>query len=278
MKPGVAAIALQQTFSRLISLNWLLYKILDLKNYLRTLNWSFQLLYSLKILKRCSTYKYHYFDRHLIQKGFYILDMGANLGYYTTLFSKWTGKSGKVYAVEPVSIFFDTLKWTTKKYRNINLLHCALGAENKEVTMATPGRFGYLRTGLPHIIGDSETSNNNHYEYTFKASMKRGSELFKNIPKIDFIKCDIEGYEEVVLPEMKNLLNKFKPIIQLETWGEHKSKTETFLLSMGYEIFDVEHNKLKPIHDINNKEYGDLIFIHHENKTIIEHLKKRKCA
>lgn len=278
MKQGVTTNALQQTFSRMLSLNRLLYKMLDLNNYLKTLNLGFQLLYSLNILKRSRTYKYHYFDKHLIQKGFYILDMGANLGYYTTLFSKWTGKSGKVYAVEPVSIFFDTLKWTTKNCRNISLLHCALGEENKEVTMATPGRFGYLRTGLPHIVSDAETSTNNNYEYMFKASMKRGSELFEDIPKIDFIKCDIEGYEEVVLPEMKNLLNKFKPIIQLETWGEHKSKTETFLLSIGYQIFDVEHNKLKPIQDINKKEYGDLIFIHHENKTIIEHLRKRNCA
>ena len=270
--------AVLDKISLLTSFKLLLYKIFDLKNYLKALNLSFRFLYFLNILKRSGTYKYHYFDKNLIQKGFYILDIGANLGYYTTLFSKWTGRTGKVFAVEPVSIFYDTLKWATQKNNNISFFNCALGEEDKEITMATPGHFGYLRTGLPHVVEPEEIAKKDHYEYSFRAEMKKGSKLFENIPKIDFIKCDIEGYEEVVLPEMKNLLTKFKPIIQLETWGDHKLKTETFLLSIGYEVYDVEHNKLKPLEKTSSNNIGDLIFIHKENKNIIEHLRKRKCA
>jgi hypothetical protein len=145
---------LQVTLSKLATIQLILYKLLRLKYYLRVLNLGFRLLYSFKFLKPSNSYRYHYFDKNLIQKGFYILDMGANLGYYTRLFSKWTGRAGKVFAIEPVSIFYDTLTWSTKKYKNISFFNCALGEDEKEVTMVTPGHFGYLRTGLPHIASE----------------------------------------------------------------------------------------------------------------------------
>jgi FkbM family methyltransferase len=249
-----------------------LFKTLKLKYYLRVLSTSFHILYSINFLKKNSLYKYHYFDKNLIQKGFYIIDMGANLGYYTVLFSKWTGNTGKVFAIEPVSVFCDTLKWATRNYKNIQLFNYALGQNDEEVTLVTPGNFGYLRTGLPHVINESDLENK--YEFTFNAKMKRASILFENIPKLDFIKCDIEGYEEIVLPEMRNLLIKFKPVIQLETWGEHKPKVENFLLNLGYEIFDIENNILKPVDQLNNNQFGDLLFIHKENNLRIEQLKK----
>ncbi len=252
-----------------------LFKLLGRKNYLRTLHLGFHFLYAAGALKKNESYKYHYFDKNIIQKGDYILDIGANLGYYTKLFAEWAGKTGKVYAVEPVTIFADVIKWGTKKYNNITVYNYALGKEEKEVTLSTPGKFGYLRTGLPHVVNDTDTNN---YEFTFKAQMKKGSLLFSNLPKINFIKCDIEGYEEIVLPEMRELLMKHKPVIQLETWGEHKPKTESFLTGIGYEIYDIADDKLKPLKNINNPEANDLFFVHKENRAIIELLRKKGHA
>lgn len=253
------------------SIKTILFKILSLQSYLRLLHKSFHFLYSINFLKNDPIYKYHYFDKKIIRNGDYIIDLGANLGYYTILFAKWTGKTGKVYAVEPVSYFADTIKWASKKYENIELYPYALGNEEKEVTMGTPDKFGYLRTGLLHVIDQDD--NDSAHEFAFKAQMKKGSVLFKNISRLDFIKCDIEGYEEFVLPEMAEVLMKFKPIIQLETWGKHKANVEKFLVEMGYEIYSLEDNVIKSLDEIQNNEPGDLIFINKNNKSALERIK-----
>lgn len=75
--------------------------------------------------------------------------------------------------------------------------------------------------------------------------MVRGSTLFKDMPAIHFIKCDIEGYEEYVLLEIKLILEKHKPILQLETWGTHKPVIEDFLFNLRYEKYSLVNKKLE---------------------------------
>lgn len=253
-----------------------LFNILGRKRYLRSLHSSFHLLYGMNALKNNYIYKYHYFDKKIIRKGDVILDIGANLGYYTKLFAKWTGETGHVYAVEPVGMFADTIKWGTKGLNNITLYNFALGEEEKDITLSTPGHFGYLRTGLASV--DKEGNQNAASEFTFKAKMKKGSLLFKDIPKIDFIKIDIEGYEYIVLPEIKDILLKHKPPIQVETWGEQKFAVENFLTELGYDIYDLENGKLKPVDEIKNWVQGDLLFIHKQNNGLVDRLKKIGAA
>ncbi len=108
--------------------------------------------------------------------------------------------------------------------------------------------------------------------------MKQGSKLFANLKRLDFIKCDIEGYEEYVLPEIKDLLIKFKPIIQVETFGDQAPKVETFLTGIGYKIYDIENGILKLRDELTTAQYGDLYFIHKDNNGIIDRLKKMKLA
>jgi len=251
-----------------------LFKLLGRKYYLRSLHLSFHFLYNIGALKNDYIYKYHYFDKKVIQKGDVVLDIGANLGYYTKLFARWTGSKGHVYAVEPIAIFAETIKWGAKNYKNITIYNYALGEDEKEVTLSAPGDYGYLRTGLPSVDKDNKPKAGS--DFTFKAIMKKGSELFKDLPKIDFIKMDIEGYEYIVLLEMVEVIKKHKPVIQVETWGEHKPIVEEYLTSLGYKIYDIETEEgvLKPFEEIKNWVQGDLMFIHNENKSVIDRLKK----
>jgi FkbM family methyltransferase len=243
-----------------------LFRLLGEENYLKLLNRGFFFLYNTGLLKSNEEYKYHYYVKQLIKKGDTVVDIGANLGYYTKLYSKWVGDSGKVIAIEPVPLYTKIIKWACGGRKNITLYPYALGKEDKKVHLVTPDHFGYLRTGLPQIYDEKNNKAISEYEFSFEADMKKANELFESFDKIDFLKCDIEGYEKVVIPEILPVLKKFKPIIQLETWGDHKPIVEAALNSAGFEKYYLAGSALKKAVAGEEDPAGDLIFIHKEKQ------------
>jgi FkbM family methyltransferase len=239
-----------------------LFRLLGEERFLKMLNRGFFFAYHTGLLKSNYMYKYHYYVRQLIKKGDHVVDLGANLGYYTKLFSKWTGKEGKVIAIEPVPLYMKIIKWGTRNCGNVQWVQYALGKENKKIHMVTPSRFGYLRPGLSQVHDEAGGSKPENFEFSFEADMLNASELFASFERIDYLKCDIEGYEAVVLPEIMNTLLKFKPTIQLETWGEQKEAVEKLLAENGFEKFQLNGKTLERVLPGVTELHGDFIFIH----------------
>jgi len=46
-----------------------------------------------------------------------------------------------------------------------------------------------------------------------------------NLPRVDFVKCDVEGYEQYVFENMKETIMKHRPLVQSELGGEQNRKT-----------------------------------------------------
>lgn len=253
----------------------LAFKSLGQKNYLKLLSIGYKFMYKTGLLKSNPSYVYHYFSKNLVKQGDTVLDIGANVGYYAMLFAKWVGNTGKLVAVEPVPDFFEMLKWNTKQFSNITYYNYALGLEEKDIQLVAPNPNGYLRTGLANVKDELNDSDAGENAFTFTARMKKASELFADIPVINFIKMDIEGYEEFVLPEMKNILLKHKPILQLETWGKHKPVVQDLLHGIGYTQYELRNGKLVLVTDLTKEAEGDFIFIHAENAAILNDLKTK---
>jgi len=232
-----------------------LYKNLSCDNYLRVLQRSFFFLYKTGLLKHRSDFDCHYYVKNLIHKGDTIIDIGANLGYYSLLFAKWVGKEGKVHSVEPVPMYNKIFREKAKKYGNITLYPYALGNEEKEVELVSVISSGYLRTGLSHIYNPEKDANKTH-GFRVSAQMKIASRLFEHIPKIDYIKIDIEGDEFIVLSDMKDLIQKYKPVIQVEM-NDHRIKD--MLYQLGYSAFQVVHKSFVKI-ETEKEAKGDWIF------------------
>ncbi len=239
-------------------LKTLLYKSLGQKKFIQLLYSGYKLSYNIGLLRKDPIYKYHYYSKQLIKTGDHVLDIGANVGYYTYLFQKWVGNQGHVYSVEPVPQFMANLQKNHGGHTNVSLLNYALGTEEKDVELIVPGEQEYLRTGLAHIKeGGSQESS----QFTFQAKMKKASELFSTLEKIDFIKIDIEGYEVVVLPEMKEVIAKHLPIIQAETYGEQRQEIDSLLISLGYTAYELEDDTLKLSAEKRNDTHGDVIYL-----------------
>lgn len=213
----------------------LLYRLLSLENYLRVVSRMFFLYRALGLGRKGRALEYVYHLPQLVKRGDTVIDIGANLGYYTCPLADLVGEQGRVYAVEPVPVIFSVLRRNVGSRRNVELLNYALGEESRAIEMANDSvvSAGYFGTGR-NFVSEGELSKD---AVRFTAQMRRGSELFNDVEKIDFIKCDIEGYERVVLPELRPLIEKHHPAVLVETDGESRRKMIEMFTEMGYKAF-----------------------------------------
>ena len=242
-----------------MNLKSILFRLLGMKNYLRVVSRVFFASYKAGRLKNNPDYHVHYYVKNLIKKGDTIIDIGGNLGYYTALFAEWTGPAGRVYTVEPVPIFRRVLQANTARYDNVTVYPFALGNENgKKITMGVPTGHKHFRHGLTHVISEK---GGGKYTHTFAAEMRRGSDLFADLDKLDYIKMDVEGYEIHILPEIKSVIEKHKPIIQVELGHGTRSELIEFLKSMSYTPHIVRGEEMLPLAGNEKSARGDLIFL-----------------
>ena len=233
----------------------LLYRLLSLEGYLRVVSRLFFLTRALGIGRRGRALEYNYHLPNLVSRGATAIDIGANLGYYTRPLADIVGAEGRVYAVEPVPVIFDVLKRNVAGRKNVTLLNYALGSEERTIEMANDSvaAAGYFGTGR-NFVSDGELSGE---AIRFTAQMVRGSKLFAEVGKIDFIKCDIEGYERVVIPELKPLIERHHPTVLIETDGDTRHEIIKMFSDMGYRAYMLETGREVALDKESDK---DIIF------------------
>ena len=235
----------------------ILAKFISQDSYLKILHRSFYILYNSGILKGKPAYKYHYKIQEIIQPDYVIVDIGANLGYFAKTFSSLTPK-GKVICIEPVPNFYATLKHFLGSRKNVVIHNVALGNEPGVLDMVLPEENGVIRTGLPHIAKNEEEKQANK---TVAVQIVKGSELLGKEDKIDYIKCDIEGYEWNVFQELKPILEKFQPIVQLEISDNNDQYLLPFFEELGYERYGIANYKFVKEDGLQQQEQGDYLFV-----------------
>lgn len=233
----------------------ILYRLLPLEGYLRVVSRLFFLYRALGIGRTGRALEYNYHLQQLVKEGDTVIDIGANLGYYTRPLADIVGAAGEVYAVEPVPVIFSVLKRNVGGRKNVTLLNYALGSEERTIEMANDSvaAAGYFGTGR-NFVSDGELSGD---AIRFTAQMVRGSRLFADLKRIDFIKCDIEGYERVVIPELQPLIERHHPTVLIETDGETRQEIIKMFTQMGYRAYMLENGKEVTLDAASDK---DIIF------------------
>ena len=244
----------------------LLFRLLGVKNYLKVISKLFFIFYNLKLLKGNPKFDCHYFIRKLIKEGDHGIDLCENTGYYSRNFARLVKTNGRVYSVEPVAMFREVLEKNTTDFKQLTILPYAVGEnDGAEIKMGIPYSSKYFSHGKTHVL-DNENEN---LSVTFSATMKRPGSLFGDISRLDYIKCDIEGYEGIAIPLFEEVLLKHRPILQIEIDEKNKQELLAFLERMGYLPFWVDGEHLKPI---NAQARGDLFFIHSEKTAALQGL------
>ncbi|HEX8371053.1 MAG TPA: FkbM family methyltransferase [Pyrinomonadaceae bacterium] len=153
------------------------------------------------------------FARH-IKRGFVCLDVGANIGWHTTLMSRLSGAEGEVHAFEPVPPTFEDLK------KNVSL-----NGEGAEVFLNNFGLGGEESTAEIHLFNNLPSGHatlagkDNEPSTVFPIKIKTLDAYLeeKNIKRVDFIKVDIEGAEMMFLKGSQKVFDQENaPVIYME--------------------------------------------------------------
>ncbi len=235
-------------------LHRLLYRLLPLEGYLRAVSALYFLCLRLGLGRRAPATEYVYHLRELIRAGDTALDIGANLGYYTRPLARLAGPIGRVLAVEPVEPIRRVLARNVRRCRNVEILPYALGDREGAIRMGNDSvrERGYFGTGRNFVDEGADAG------IVFTARMQRGSVLFGGLERLDFIKCDIEGYELTVMREMLPLLERHRPTVLIESGGGNRPEIIRLFTALGYRGFTLERGREIPLQVEDNGK--DLIF------------------
>ena len=150
-----------------------------------------------------------------------IVDVGANYGPYSFFLSKLYPQS-KIFAFEPATRSMSIFKEIIKKFnlKNVIPVKKGLGSKEEEKEICMPRQY----TILAYVAEkNAQRKKEDAFEKieitTLDNFVKRNK-----IPRIDFIKCDVEGFELEVFNGAKNSIKKLKPIIFVEIEERHTKK------------------------------------------------------
>ncbi len=157
--------------------------------------------------------------RHFAKKikpGDTVIDVGANLGYYTLLAANITGPEGFVLAIEPNPYVHDLLQ----KSISVNGYNPHVRADNIAISSSASGANipFFVPKGEPkngRIIDSGENIQRLEKEGNI-FDVKSGSLDINQFSKVDFIKIDVEGAELQVLEHLRPIIEKFSPHIICE--------------------------------------------------------------
>ena len=193
-----------------------------------------------------------------VKKGDTVVDIGANIGYYTLILSKLVGDSGKVFAFEPDPENFSLLEKNVKanNLKNAILINKAVSDKTGKTSL-----FLSENNNADHRIYKSHDSNYKKKRKSIVVDVVKFDDYFKNKPKISFVKIDVEGAEGAVIGGMGSTIkNNLSLKILLElfpianvNFGITPEIYLNCLTKHGFDIYSLneEKNRVEIVNEID---------------------------
>ncbi len=194
--------------------------------------------------------------KRALKPGMTVLDIGANIGYFSVLAAGLVGNSGQVHAFEPDATCFARLK------KNLAALPWAQAHSIAVGDQAGTARFHYSKKGDETGWGSLLLGEDNACaQETLVPVMSLDAwACGQAIRRVDFIKMDVEGAEYRALKGAEALLYKHRPVIVAELnevclRRDHREPTDvlSLLRTAGYNTFSFNDGVLGIPQDRGNQ-------------------------
>lgn len=179
--------------------------------------------------------------RDRLRPGMHVLDIGANIGYYTMLSASLVGPSGSVTAIEPTPDSAKLLEASRRanSFDNVIVLQVAAGREPGLLVL----HGSYSNTMTSAAPDDAAALINSS-----TVPSLRVDDLIPRNKDIDFVKIDVEGAEYNALSGASELIRRCHPTIVSEfspqtmpgISGVDGRQYLRFLLDFGYRMSVIE--------------------------------------
>jgi FkbM family methyltransferase len=168
--------------------------------------------------------------RSLLAPGRTAIDVGANLGFTTTMLASVVGPAGRVLSFEPSPAVYAKLRKTVEanSLDQVITFNLACGASASMQTLHAVNRS----SGNSSIIGEGPAA-----EAVEVVCLDDVKEVWES--PVSLIKIDTEGYEPEVLTGARRLIEEQRPILYLEMGGDYLQSTRRsieLLSELGYGI------------------------------------------
>lgn len=200
-----------------------------------------------------------------VPSGGVVIDVGANVGFFTLKFARWVGPSGQVLAFEP-------------EPRNVQYLIHALTAANLDARVTVIAAAAAERSGDAHLElnalhpGDHKLSTSG-LPITVTTLDRQVST--SGIERVDLVKIDVQGAERLVIAGAQQTLQRWHPALYVEVDERNLAGYQTNaaqlideLLALGYNAHTLDaHGLSTPLTVVSacawlaQRGYADLLFL-----------------
>lgn len=208
-----------------------------------------RMLYHAKdaVIGRSLAYYGEYFEtevdlfRHYLAAGDVVVDAGANIGSHTLAMARLVGPHGRVLAVEPQRLVFQTL-CANMALNDITCVDChwlALDADDGDLWVPEPDLRGAANHGGVAMSHDAIGQ---------RVDGRALDGLFP-YDRLKLLKADVEGMELALILGATETLHRFRPVLYLENDRvDHSPTLLSTLRRLGYDC----HWHLPRFHNPDN--------------------------
>ena len=150
------------------------------------------------------------------------IDIGAHVGIWSQRLSR---DFSEVICFEPLSKHIECHKMNCEKLDNVTLFECALSDRETESVMTTKDNNS----------GMSSLHPSNFRNKSEEVVQTKTIDSF-DFPKMDFMKIDVEGWEEQVILGGLETIKKYNPKIYIEIWRKNYDSISEIFNEMGYSL------------------------------------------
>ena len=210
------------------------------------------------LVERKDAYFWGKYDRYIldqvlpfVQRGWTIWDCGSYIGYYTLVFARSVGPTGRVVAIELDSRNLTRTRENIafNQLTNVQFVNAAIGATAGYVEFivddGTNSHLPGTYAGGPEMEDVWKARDQAKTRACVECMSLDQALLEKGLPQPDLIKVDIEGAEKDALRHAEHMFGQVRPLLLLELHNPECDRAAwDFSRRFCYELKDLDTGEI----------------------------------